>query len=362
MSWKNPISFLYFLLLLLSCAERTERTSPVIKPITESVYASGIIKTSGQYQAFSTVSGLVEEVYVKEGDIVHKNTPILRLSGQTAILNRQSARMERQYNEERAVGEALKDLEIQIEMAKNKMENDALLLTRQKNIWQNSGGSLNDVEQRELNSKNSATNYNSLLLKYKDLKKQLQYNLDRSAKNLEISNAVADEYLVKSELNGRVYDLLKERGEMVTPQSPVAVIGDAKAFFVSLQVDENDITRIRPGQQVLVTMDSYKGRVFNAAISKINPLMDEASRSFTVEARFVVPPETLYPNLTAEANIVIRTKNRALTIPRSYLIADKYVLLSNHKKKEIVCGLKDYQEVEVLSGLKANDIILKPAE
>lgn len=47
MSWKNSISFLYSLLLLLSCAERTERTSPVIKPITESVYALGIIKTSG---------------------------------------------------------------------------------------------------------------------------------------------------------------------------------------------------------------------------------------------------------------------------------------------------------------------------
>jgi HlyD family secretion protein len=351
-----------FLLVFWSCTEKSEHTSPVIKAITESIYASGIIKSSGQYQVFSTVSGLVQELYVEEGDTVFKNSPILKLLGQTAVLNQQSAVLDRRYNEERAMGESLKDLEIQIGMAKSKMENDALLLERQKNIWQNGGGSLNDLEQRELNIKNSNTSFNSLLLRYKDLKKQLRYNLDRSAKNLEITSAVANEYLIKSEMRGRVYDLLKEKGELVTPQSPVAIIGDAHSFLVELQVDENDITRIRLGQQVLITMDSYKGKVFKAAVSKINPLMNEASRSFTVEARFVVPPLVLYPNLTVEANIVTSMKKHALTIPRNYLIDDQYVMMENHKKKAIVCGLKDYQEVEVLSGLTVNDVILKPAE
>lgn len=334
----------------------------MVKPITESVYASGIVKSSGQYKVFSTVTGLVQDIYVQDGDTVVKNSPILKLSGKTAVLNQQSAVLDRQYHEQKAMGESLKDLEIQIELAKNKMENDALLLRRQKNIWQNSGGSLNDLEQRELNSKNSITTYNSLLLKYKDLKKQLKYNLDHSAKNLEITNAVANEYLIKSEMNGRIYDLLKERGELVTPQSPVAIIGNAHSFLVELQVDENDIANIRLGQQVLITMDSHKGQVFNAVVSKISPLMNETSRSFTVEARFGTQPAVLYPNLTVEANIVIRRKKKALTIPRSYLMADKYVLMQNHKRKEIVCGLKDYQEVEVLSGLKAGDVILKPAE
>nr|WP_121272029.1 efflux RND transporter periplasmic adaptor subunit [Pedobacter schmidteae] len=351
-----------FLLVLCCCTEKSEHTSPVVKSITESVYASGIIKSTGQYQVFSTVSGLVQEVYVEEGDTVFKTSPILKLLSQTALLNQQSAVLDRRYNEERALGESLKDLENQIGMAKSKMENDVLLLERQKNIWQNGGGSLNDLEQRELNRKNSNTVFNSLSLRYKDLKKQLKYNLDRSTKNLEITNAVANEYVIKSEMKGRVYGLLKEKGELVTPQSPVAIIGDAHSFLVELQVDENDITRIRLGQQVLITMDSYKGKVFKATVSKINPLMNEASRSFTVEARFMVKPEVLYPNLTVEANIMTNMKKRALTIPRNYLIDDQYVMMEDHKKKVIVCGLKDYQEVEVLSGLTVNDVILKPSE
>lgn len=351
-----------FLLFLWSCAEKMERTSPVIKPITESVYASGIIKSSGQYQVFSTVSGLIQDIYVQDGDTVYKDSPILKLSAPTAELNQQSASLERQYNKEKVMGESLKDLEIQIALAKSKMENDSLLLERQKDMWKNSVGTLNDLEQRELNHKNSITTYNSLLLKYKDLKKQLEYNLDRSLKNLEITRSVANEYLIKSKINGRVYDLFKEPGELVTPQTLIAIIGDAHSFYAELQVDENDITSIKLGQEVLITMDSYKGSVFKATVSKIDPLMSEISRSFTVEARFVLQPAVLYPNLTVEANIVIQTKKKALTIPRDFLIADKYVLMQNHKMKEIVCGLKDFQEVEVLSGLSTNDVILKPRE
>lgn len=339
-----------------------EKTSPVLKSITESVYASGIIKSSGQYQVFSTVSGLVQDIYVRNGDTVDKDSPILKLSAQTAELNQQSASIDQQYNKEKIIGESLRDLEIQIELAKSKLENDAILLERQKDMWKNKVGTLNDLEQRELSSKNSITTYNSLLLRYKDLKKQLNYNLARSLKNLEITKAVANEYLIKSKINGRVYDLLKEPGELVTPQSVIAIIGDANSFYAELQVDENDITRIKLDQEVLITMDSYKGSVFKAKVSKINPLMSESSRSFTVEVRFVVQPAVLYPNLTAEANIIIQTKKKALTIPRDFLIADKYVLTQKQGKKEIVCGLKDFQEVEVLSGLSVDDVILKPKE
>lgn len=350
------------LLLMLSCKGKQEQISPVIKSITESVYASGIIKSVGQYQVFSTVSGLVQEIYVKEGDTISENSAILKIEGKTAALSQENAILDFRYNEEKIMGELLKDLENQIDLAKNRMENDLLLLERQKDIWKNSGGSLNDLEQRELNSKSSIATYNSLLVKYKDFKKQLKYNVDHSAKNLQITNAVVGDYVLRSEINGRIYDLLKEKGELVSPQSPVAIIGDAHVFLVELQVDENDITKIRLGQEVLITMDSYKGKLFNGVVSKIGSVMSETSRSFTVEARFENRPSVLFPNLTVEANIVIRTKKKALIIPRNYLVADKYVLLKNNKRKEIVCGLKDYQAVEIISGLKPGDVILKPME
>ena len=90
--------------------------------------------------------------------------------------------------------------------------------------------------------------------------------------------------------------------------------------------------------------------------------MDERSRAFIIEAVFVTRPNTLYPNLTAEANILIQTKEKVMTIPRSFLIDDSFVILKNKEKRKVAVGLKDYEKVEILNGLMQDDFIIKPGK
>ncbi len=80
-------------------------------------------------------------------------------------------------------------------------------------------------------------------------------------------------------------------------------------------------------------MDSYKNEVFEARVDRIIPFMNERSRSFTVEAVFITKPTALFPNLTVEANVIIQTKNDAITIPVDYLINDSLVMLSSGEKR-----------------------------
>ncbi|QEH44023.1 HlyD family efflux transporter periplasmic adaptor subunit [Chitinophaga sp. XS-30] len=331
-----------------------------MEPVTESVYASGIVKSMGQYRVFATVSGVVQQVFVTEGDTVKTGTPILAISGETARLSGENARLAERFAAENASGEKLEELKAQIALAKSKMDNDALLLERQKRLWSQRIGSQHELEQRELASRNSATAYRSAVLQYGDLQRQLSFNARQSRKNLEISNSQVNDYLVRSGMEGRVYDVLPEPGELVTPQSPVALVGRADSFLVELQVDEYDIARLQVGQTVMLTMDSYRGSLFEAKITRINPVMHESSRAFTVDAAFISRPATLYPNLTVEANIMIRHKERAMTIPREYLAEGTYVILKNGERKKVVTGLKDYQKAEIISGLDTSDIILKP--
>ncbi len=178
--------------------------------------------------------------------------------------------------------------------------------------------------------------------------------------NLRISNALAGDYIVKADADGKVYKILKEKGEFVNTLNPVAILGDASDFILEMKVDEFDIVRLQEGQKVLFTMDSYKGQVFEAIVTKIEPLMNEQSRSFTVNAKFISKPAILYPNLSVEANIVINTKEKALTIPRNYLIGDSVVLVNQNEKRRVTIGLRDYQKVEILNGLSASDVIYKP--
>lgn len=351
---------LYLLVFFLSCNKKVEKTSPVEESITESVYASGIVKSKNQYQVFSTVNGLVKEVLVTEGDIVKKGDAIIRIADITAQLNKENAQIAADYSSVTANADKLNNARIEIENAKSKMDNDASLAKRQRNLWEQGIGTRNEMDQRELAYKNSTNAFEAAKLRFADLQKQISLQAKQSQKNLQLSNNTINDFIVKSERDGKVYNILKEKGEMVNTQTPVAIVGDASSFILELQVDEYDIARIKPGQKVLLSMDSYKGEVFEAQVLKINPLMNTQSKSFTIEAIFITPPAKLYPNLTTEANIIIAVKEKALTIPRSYLLDDTYVLLPNDEKRKVTIGLKDYQKVEILKGITAKDILIKP--
>jgi HlyD family secretion protein len=356
---RSPFVFIF---LLLSCKSKQEQTHPTVENITESVYASGIIKSKNQYQVFSTSNGLIKDILVTEGDIVQKGTPIIRIGNETAQLSVENARLAADYSSVNANADKLQELRINIDLAKSKLNNDSTLLERQRNLWTQGIGSHNELEQRELIYKNSQAAFQAAVLRYKDLQRQVRFSAQQSQKNLQISNTLAGDYTIKSETNGKVYNLLKEKGEMVNTQTPIAIIGDATNFLLELQVDEYDIAQIRLDQKALVSMDSYKGKTFEARITKINPIMNERSRSFTVEATFISQPPSLYPNLTVESNILIQTKTNALTIPRNYLINDSFVMLATKEKIKVSTGLKDYKKVEILNGLSATDIIIKPVQ
>ncbi|MGZ5135827.1 MAG: efflux RND transporter periplasmic adaptor subunit, partial [Flavitalea sp.] len=254
------------------------------------------------------------------------------------------------------------EINLNIRIAKEKMQADSLLLQRQRNLWQSDIGTRNELEQQELSWKNSVTAYQSSLLEYQKIKKQVDYSAQQSENRLQVSKAVADEYVIRARQNGRIYNLLKEEGELVNAQTPIAIGGDASQFILDLQVDEYDISKIKIGQQIILSLDSYKGQTFEAIVQKIEPIMNNQSRSFRVEASFITKPPNLYPNLNVEANIVTSSKQNALTIPRAYLLDEQYVVLRNGQKRKVLVGLKDYERVEILSGLTEKDIIQKIEE
>ena len=348
------------LFILVACSKKQETTHPLEEKITESVYASGIIKSKNQYQVFATSNAIIKEIYVDEGSVVKKGDVICSLSNEKALLNTESARIAGEYASLKSNTDILAQIKLDIETASARMENDAALLKKQQHLWDDGIGTENELQQKKLNYTNSTNNYNALKLKYSQVEKQLNLQAKQSQTTIELANSTSKDYLVKSAFDGKVYAIYKKKGEMATTQSPIALIGASNAFIIEMQVDEYDITRIKTGQNIKVLMDSYKGQVFDATIVKVNPMMNTQTKSFTIEASFIKPPTVLYPNLTIEANIIIHVKDRAITIPRDYLMNDAYILLKSKEKRNVITGLKDYQKVEILKGITTSDEIVKP--
>jgi HlyD family secretion protein len=342
-----------------SCGPSYEETTAKRGDITESVYASGIVRSADQYQAFASVSGIVEEILVTEGDSVQAGDPVFLLYNEAGRLNRESAELAREYSALQANQSRLRDLEINRDLARTQLENDSLMLERQKRLMDQGVGTATELERRELAYKNSKTGYEASKIRYEELKRELDFQDRQARKNLEISKAKEDDFLVRSKIKGVVFSVLMEKGELVGPQTPLAVIGSGKDFILELQVDEFDIARVEKGQKIWVTMDSYRGQVFEAQVTKINPIMNQASKSFTVEAHFVNRPPRLFPFLTLEANIVIQAKEDVLVLPRNYLVRDRFVVTSDKDTLEVEVGIKDFQIAEIKSGLDENTTVIR---
>jgi HlyD family secretion protein len=353
---------LFIALLATSCVTNIETTHPQVENISESVYASGIVKSRYQYEVFSTVNGVISDMRVTEGTLVRKGDVLMTVRNEPAQFNVENARRAAAHADIKANTNKLKEASVSIDLARAKMRDDSLLLIRQRNLRTQGVGTQVELEQRELAYKNSVNNYQLALLSYRDLQRDLVFSSDQSKINLKISESFIKDYSIRAEKDGKVYKVLKERGELANTLSPVAIIGDADDFYLELNVDEYDISRIQVDQRILLSMDSYKGKVFEARVESIEPMMNEQSRSFVVDATIDTKPPELYPNLTVEANIIIRSKQKALTIPRSYLIGDSLVLVGKHETRKVVVGIMDYRKAEVLSGLSESDIIYKVSQ
>ncbi len=345
-----------------ACKKKVEKIKPIQQDITESVYASGTIKAENQYQVYAAVNGIINQIMVTEGSLVQLNTPLLSVQNEASKLNSENAKLAAGFNDFSANQSKLNDLKNTIDLTKAKFLTDSSLYVRQQNLWKQQVGSQNDLDQRELAFQNSKTTYLSALIKYQDLKRQLQFTSQQAQKNLSIAQKQLNDFVVKSEIEGKVYSILKEKGEMVNNQTPIAIIGSANDFKLELQIDEYDIVKVQLGQLVLISLDSYKGQVYEATVSKINPIMNERTKTFLVEAKFTKKPQTLYPNLTAEANIVIQTKKNVITLPRNVVSDDGFVTNAKGDKIAVKIGLKDYKMVEILSGVSVADELIVPAK
>lgn len=347
-------------LLFLSCKDKVISVNPTVASISESIYASGSLKSKGQYEAFAPVSGIIDAVYVSEGDTVKKGDPIISVSNEVQRLNQENAALAANFADIPANRDKLKEAKLLTDLSRNKMLHDSLMYFRQKNLWQQQIGSKVAFEQQALAYQNAKAAYVSSVVAYNDLKRQLVFNAAQSKKNLQISGKLAADYVLRSEMDGVVYRIDKKKGEIVSPQMSLATIGHASQFVLELQVDEYDIFRVYKGLAVLVTLDGYKGKVFRATVTKINPFMNERSRTFLVEAEFLNPPARLYPNISLEANIVLSAKPKALLVPRNYVQGDSMVTKSNGEKVVVKTGLRDYRKIEILSGITTNDELIPP--
>jgi HlyD family secretion protein len=368
--------------------------------IVEKVSASGAVQPVIEVKMSPEVSGEIIELVVEEGDSVSKGDYIMRLRPD----NFQSAleRAEANYNQQLANLAQARSSEARQSANFTRAEQD---YKRQQNLYEQKVISQSDFQLAEANFEIAKQDYESAKQSVKAsgyIVKSSKATVDEARENLRLTRITAP-------MSGIVSKLAVELGETVLGTSQfqgteVLRIADLSKMEVRVDVNENDIIRIKVGDKVIIDVDSYSymdktfegvvTQIANTANDKISSdavtefevriqLLNESYRDLVKEQGIRYP---FRPGMTASVDIITETKNDILTAPLASVttrvekendedsddnkesdqgsndqeLKEIVFLMKDGKavKTEVKTGISDFDRIEIISGINEGDEII----
>lgn len=346
------------LTLLNSCNEEKQGIHPNEQPITHSIYASVTVQPTHLYTVYPQSTGIISNIFVSEGDTVFSGEKIGSISNSNMEVNKEKALLQYQLAESKLYGTSntLKSIETEISTLIAQVRFDSINYYKNLKLHDQDALAGTALDNSKLKYELSQKQLQNATQKYSQVKDELQSNLKMSEANLKVADISLDDSYMYSLIDGMVYSVQKEIGEFISSQMPFALIGSRDQFILEMLVDEEDITQVKLGQQVIVSLEAYPDTTFRCQVTKIFPQKDPINQTFTVEAIFLEKPDKLLLGMSGECNIIIQELESAIVIPREYLNENDEVMTKEGLKK-VKIGLKNLEFVQITEGINVNTLI-----
>lgn len=359
---KKLIPLLTACLLIFSCKQKQQEVQPQQKILTEAVYASGTLVPEVEYKVTASTDGYLNRLFVNEGDTVRAGQLLFGLQNEMKDAREQAAAalvrqtMPATTNDAPVFAELLQRLDV----VKLKLQNDSLEYHRYRNLFEQNAISKSALEKRQLQYETTVKEAVVLQQQIRNQRVHANIQLQQASNQLVVTKAETATLNLKSYANGVVFELYKQKGDLVTPGQPIALIGRGK-MIAKLLVDEDDLAKIRTGQKVLINLDAYQDKVFNGTIHRIYPVLSKAEQSFRVDALLIDPiPDAIY-GLNVEANIVLNEERKVTVIPKKALLKGDSVLVKYNNqvaKIKIKKGIEDDEWLEIKTQLPHKSLLI----
>ena len=364
---------------------------PVIrKDIYQKVLATGTVtlKTGAEVKIGARISGQLEKLMVKIGDIVRAGDMIAtiehedllaRVAQFTADLKAEEARLKKikeegplEINKLKA---GLEEINVQISLAQKMLSRNQAL--RKKGIVSES---VVDEADERLLVLNAQINLVEEEIKLEEVRLQNDIRLQDAKVEKAVANILEEETqlsyaTVTAPIDGVVAFVSTQEGETVVASmsAPTFVtLIDLKKIEVTAFVDETDIGKIQERQKVKFTVDAFPKKFFDAEIREIRPKAVIKDNVVNYEVMLEISKKNislLRPEMTANIVVTTGVHENVLVVPRgavkrsgkkSFAVMKTEIALS---EKSIELGWRDGDAQEVVSGLSDGDqvgILIKP--
>jgi HlyD family secretion protein len=170
--------------------------------------------------------------------------------------------------------------------------------------------------------------------------------------------------------DGILYSLPVRAGDYVKVGDVLSEMADLHNVRVRAFVDEPDLGRIEPNQEIQVTWDAKPGRTWTGRTQQIpKQVVPHGMRSVGEVLCSVDNGKLeLLPNINVEVTVLILERRDVVVVPRAAVREDdgkRYVFVVDGEKlqrREISVGIASASKYEVLSGLTVHDKIALPGE
>jgi len=136
--------------------------------------------------------------------------------------------------------------------------------------------------------------------------------------------ALVDKKTISAPFSGRLGISTVSRGQYMNPGERIVTLQQLDPLYVDFYLPQQELSRAAIGQTVLLTTDSFPGRMFKGKITTINPKVDQETRNVQVEALIANPGHMLLPGMYATVAVRAGNAQRYLTVPQTAVTYNPY--------------------------------------
>ena len=280
----------------------TERAE--IRDITQVVSATGKIRPEIEVKISPEVAGEIIEMPVIVGQAVKKGDLLVKIKPDNYIARAKQAEA------------SLSSAQADSLQRKAQALNDQLDLHRARDLFGKHLLSETDYKAAETKAQVSQASYESAL-----------HQIDVARSNLDQNQDLLSKCVIYSPMDGTVSVLNSEIGERLvatgdfagTEVMRVANLGSMEA---RIDVNENDVVNVDPGDKARVKVDAYPDAILNGTVKRIastatvkNEGTQEEVTNFEVRVRIIDPKEQLRPGMSASVDIETQTVRKVVAVP-----------------------------------------------
>jgi RND family efflux transporter MFP subunit len=195
--------------------------------------------------------------------------------------------------------------------------------------------------------------------------KSAEANVEAARTQVATAQQAVADTIVRAPFSGFVSERQTAVGEFVTSSTPILTLMKTNPIKIQMKVTEADVPQVTIGRGVSVEVSAFKDRKFGGVVTAINPELEAASRSATVEAQIENGANLLRSGMFGTARINREGGSTGVFVPKSAIYLDQstqayraFVIVENVAKLRVLqLGTEENDTVQILSGLNADELV-----